>query len=61
MYAIEYNEIGKPHKIIPNPVKGLGAIYVDKLPIPIEDLLSNNSVEEFTDEDNKKYYIIKGE
>ena len=59
MYAIEYNEQGKPYKITVNPSMGLAGIYVDKLPISIEDLLSSNSVEEFTDENNEKYYIIK--
>jgi len=34
-------------------------MYVDKLPIALEDLISNNSVDEFTDENNKIYYIIK--
>ena len=61
MYLIEYNEIGKPYKITANPLMGLAGIYVDKLPKTIEELLSNNSVSEFTDENNKKYYIVKGE
>ena len=59
MYLIEYNEQLKPYKITPNPKLGLGGMYVDELPIPIEDLISNNSVLEYTDQDNKKYYIIK--
>lgn len=58
MYLIEYNEQGKPYKITPDPVKGLGGIYVNILPVSIEDLLENQTVEEHT-ENNKKYYIIK--
>ena len=59
MYLIEYNEQGITYKITPNPDKGLGGIYLNSLPISIEDLISNNSVDEFTDNNNKKYYIIK--
>ena len=58
MYLIEYNEEGKPYKITPSPEKGLGGVYVDSLPITIEELLEAQTVEEFT-ENNKKYYIIK--
>jgi hypothetical protein len=61
MYLIEYNAQGKPYKITPSPAMGLGGIYVNELPVALEELLSNNSVDEFTDENNKKYYIIKGE
>ena len=61
MYLIEFNELGKISKITPNPERGLGGTYYNKLPISIEQLLLDNLIEEHLDTQNKKYYIIKGE
>jgi len=59
MYLIKYNEQGKIDTVVPSPEMGLVGIYVNELPISIEELKTQSLVEEYTDEKNKIYYKIK--
>ena len=61
MYLIELNKLGNVYKIVPDPARGLGGIYVNAIPISIETMIANGTIEEHLDTQNKKYYIIKGE
>jgi len=60
MYLLEFDNQGVLEKITPNAPLHLVGVYVDKLPISIEDMLEQDSIEQVTEQD-KIYYKIKGE
>jgi hypothetical protein len=60
MFLLEYDSQGELEKITPNAPFGLIGAYVDKLPIPIDEMLELGIVEEVIEQD-KIYYKIKGE
>ena len=60
MYLIEVNELGVPDKITPNAPPRLNGIYVDKLPISIEEMLEKGIAEQVTEQDKIYYKIIGG-
>ncbi len=60
MYLLEYEADGKTvKKITPNAPFGLIGAYVDKLPIPIEEQVSQGTFDEVL-ENGKIYYKIIG-
>jgi len=61
MFLLEYDELGDLEQITPDAPYGLIGAYVDKLPVTIEVMLESGVVEELTNENNIKYYKIKGE
>jgi hypothetical protein len=60
MYLLEYNELGVLDKITPDAPYGLAGAYVNKLSISIEDLLSQGTIEQVTEQDKIYYKIIGG-
>ena len=59
MYLLEYDTNGVVEKITPNAQYGLIGSYVDKLPVSIEVLLEQGTVEQVTEQDKIYYKIIK--
>ena len=60
MYLLEYNEQGVLDKITPNAQYGLIGAYVNELPMSIDVLLEQGTIEQVTEQD-KIYYKIKGD
>ena len=60
MYLLEYNTQGVLEKITPDAPSGLVGMYVNKLPISIEDMLTQGSIEQATEQDKIYYKIIGG-
>jgi len=56
MYLLEYNEQGQISVITVDPPRGLAGVYVNKLPMDLEELLERDLIEQI--EPNK--YKIKG-
>ena len=60
MYLLEYTELGVLDKITPNAPPHLVGMYLNKLPISIEDMLSQGTIELVTEQDKIYYKIIGG-
>jgi hypothetical protein len=60
MYLLEYDSQGVLDKITPDAPYGLNGAYVNKLPISIEDMLEQGTIEQVTEQDKIYYKIIGG-
>jgi len=56
MYLLEYNEQGHISVITVDPPRGLAGVYVNKLPMDLEELLERDLIEQI----ETKKYKIKG-
>jgi len=60
MYLLEFEDNGVDIKqITPNAPFGLIGAYVDKLPIPIDEMLELGIIEQVVEQDKIYYKIIK--
>ena len=59
MYLLEYDNNGVLEKITPDAQYGLIGAYIDKLPVSIEALLEQGTIEQVTEQDKIYYKIIK--
>ena len=60
MFLLEYNELGVLEKITPDAPYGLNGFYLDSLPLSIEEMLVQGSIEQI-EENGFIKYKIKGE
>ena len=58
MFLLEYNELGVLEKITPNAQYGLIGTYINKLPVSIEVLLNQGTIEKVVEQDKIYYKII---
>lgn len=60
MFLLELNELGVLDKITPNAPSGKIGILVNSLPISIEDMLEQGTIEKVIEQDKIYYKIIGG-